>query len=137
MVAQGDAVVGEVVDDARFQHAAELAEIGRALAEIAGVQQQDAVGAVGCADGVHERGALDAAAEAVVFAAAHGLEVAVRVVGMQDHQLGLATAGAEGQGGRCKKDQDLFHCASSSLLTTTRPSVLYSSGVPEAPRLRT
>ena len=137
VIAQGDAVVGEVVDDARLKHAAQLAEIGRALAEIAGVQQQDAVLAVDGTDRVHERGTLDAAAEAVVFAAAHGLEMAVRVVGMQDHQLGLPAAGAAGRDGSCEQDQHLSHCATSSFLTTTRPSVLYSSGVPEAPRLRT
>ena len=98
------------------------------------MQEQDAVRSVYGADGVHESGTLHDAAQAVVLAAADRLEVAVGVVGVQDHQLGLL-AGADGQRGRREADQGASHCFSSFLMTI-RPSVWYAIGLPSAARRR-
>ena len=110
MVAQGDAVIGEVVDHHRLELPLQFGEIGRALAEITGEQQEDLVRAIGVADGVHEGGPFDGAAHPVLVAAAQGLEVAVGVVGVQDDQPGPRLAGADGQQGRGKHDDVLSHC---------------------------
>ena len=109
MVAERQAIVREVVDGLHLQFAAQFGEVGRPLAEVAGVQEEHAVGAVDIAYGIHERGTLDHAAVPVVRAAAQGLEMAVGIVGVQDHQPGLLTAGAKGRQGGRQDNQRLFH----------------------------
>ena len=132
MVAQADAVVAHRVDQADLQVPVQDGEIGRTLAEIAGVQQKDVAGAPPGADAVHVGRTLDDAAGPVP----HGVQMAVGVVGVEDDEPAPGSrAGGQAKGGctDAVEKTDLSHGYSSSFfsvsITTTRSSSLPSMAV--------
>ena len=119
VVTEGDAVVSESIYHLGLQRATQFAVVGCPLIEVAGVKKQHLVGRILGADAVDERGPLDYAAKPVRFSPAYGVEMAVRIIGMDDYQTGLASYGRKAYK---HGNYYLLHRLSSTI--ETRPSVL-------------
>ncbi len=139
MVAQRGDVVVYGIHHLGLHHALEHGEIRGALAEVPAVQDERPAG-IGLADGIHESGALDDAAESCVRAAAFRLEMAVGVIHVDYHKPGLRGAGSQYENGT-EYQCELFHIPSglavavsplnSTLTLSGHPMPLPSAASPE------
>ena len=136
MVAQGYCIIAHIVQQVHLDPAPEHCEIGRALVEIAGIQQQHVASPVGSAYAVDEGRPLYDAQLSVVATPSLRVYMAVGVVGMQYcKSLGIKALRRK-ETERRHNGKNSFHiylmikCYSK----TTRPSSAASRVLPAAVR---